>query len=485
MANKSTNKPSTPTKTEGFLLILILLVFFLVHDHEEYPKKVDNFANHIFSRVTSLERQNKILFEASLKNELDKETLQTICTLMIEESDRSSIARGYDCLAKIYSEKSYKASIFQAIKNESYALDNEYNPQYLQNLFNYLTQGYDVKLNSNDEIEVLNQLRDSKNSDIKARALYRLSLINSLGRKSYLEERNYNLEEANNFRNQAAKLINLDQKKYINVLFILNNNQKYISYAKTTIASLLLNSDLDSEYRFYVLSDYSDTINKQNIDQLLSLQNIAPYTINFITIPENFFNNYSAFKELKTRLLFSRFAIENILPNLETLISLDVDVIALKDLYNLEHNADIHNYVLMGSVEGHKTKDINLCNFPFSYINAGVVVENLAMMREISNKETLIKEWVQTTNEKDKRCTISYEQDLINTLYNDNIGYFSNRWNYVPALNYNNRINPFIIHFAGEKYGFYNNPKYSEENKIRKAYSEFASNISLEYLIKN
>lgn len=35
MANKHTKKPNTLTKSKGFLLILILLVFFLVHDHEK------------------------------------------------------------------------------------------------------------------------------------------------------------------------------------------------------------------------------------------------------------------------------------------------------------------------------------------------------------------------------------------------------------------------------------------------------------------
>lgn len=540
------NKNNTIKKSEGFILILILLVFFFVHDHEEYPKKIDNFANNMFGHIESLERQNRLLFktvETLLEDSKNNQLLEELCTGIIEdETNPITIAKGYDCLAKVNSNKQDQASIYQAIKNESYALEASYKPEYLSNLFKYITSplsmAEDAKpitssssltkdanpitsassltkdakpiassssltratnpitssssltratrpeigdlvknITRDDELKILNELSSSDIKDVKARALYRLSLINSLGRKSSLEDYNYNFEEANNLRNQVIQLTNFNKKKYIDVLFSLNNNPKYIQYAKTTIASILLNSDLDSEYRFYVLSDAEDPFSAINQNQLSSLQKISPYTIKFITMPKKFFENKEGFKDLKTRVIFSRVLAESLLTHLDSIISLDVDIIVLRDLYNLQHHQELNNFVLMGAIEGQKTRDKALCGFPYTYINIGVTIQNLKLMRQMNNSELVLDKYQEVLSSKDSKCLLLPEQDLMNVLYKNQIGFISKRWNYVTALDFNTKFMPFIIHYAGKHAKAYNELSFEYLKTLHIKYQEFANNL--------
>ena len=480
------NKPKKDIigKPEGFILILVLFILYLISDQDEYPRQIDVFANHLSGDIDSLQRQNKVLYEIVDNLLLDKsnknEALERLCTSITEDSISSiELAKGYDCLANIEKNKADPAAIYRAIRNESYALEVNYDEKYQNNLWSIIFKGYEdeIKLNQ-EEISVLNQLAESSNLELKARAMYRLSLINSLGRTSSLGDYNYNLQEASVFRNKVLDEIKLSKKKPINIAFSLNNNPKYIRYAKTTIASILLNADLDSRYNFYVIMDSEDPISEINKKALMSLNSIEPYSIEFKTIPKEIFRNKEGFDDIKTRLLFSRFLLENFLPELDSIITLDVDIIVLRDLYKLQYQSDLGNYPIAGVIEGKDTRERSLCQFSHNYINAGVMVQNLKLMRQIGNTDLILNKYQEMQDTESFRCLRLLDQDVVNTVFKNKTLFLSKRWNYIALLGFSGKSMPFIIHYAGMKYGSYNESSMKTLNRINMKYQEFADYLT-------
>ncbi len=484
------NKPKKDVigKPVGFILILVLFILYLISDQDEYPKQIDVFAKHLSGDIDALQRQNKVLYEIIDNLLLDKlnknEALEKLCTGITEDSISSvELARGYDCLANIEKNRTDSAAIYRAIRNESYALEANYDEKYQNNLWSIIFKGYEDKIQlDREELSVLNQLTESSNPELKSRAMYRLSLINSLGRASSLGDYNYNLQEASMLRNKILDEVKFPRKKLINIAFSLNNSPKYIRYAKTTIASILLNADLDSYYNFYVIMDSEDPINEQNKQALMGLSGIGPYSIEFKVIPKEIFNNKEGFDDIKTRLLFSRFLLENLLAELDSIITLDVDIIVLRDLYKLQYQRDLESYLMAGVIEGKDSLDKSLCQFSHNYINAGITVENLKLMRQIGSTDLILNKYQEIQNTKNFRCLRLLDQDVVNIFGENKILFLSKRWNYIPVLGFSGKSMPFIIHYAslkGSNYDeFYNQTSMKHLNLINMKYQEFADGFA-------
>lgn len=448
ITKNSFKNSNTIGKFEGFLLLLILGAFYLLSEQYEYSQAIDKFSNHSFAKIESLQRENQVLIDLLLQNKIDKEQL---CNVLIEDAeDLIKIAEGYHCLAKIEYNKKDDLSAYRAIKNISYALEANYKEEYRQDLFYFITGSY-------ENVKKLEELANSADKKIKNRALYRMSLISSLGRDSSLEKKNYELEKSIAIKANILKELDINNYKKIDVLFSLNNNPNYLSYAKNVMISALLNADLNTYYNFYILMDKEDPILEENKKSLASLTYISPYKIEYRFLPTEKLKKHKAFDDITTRLLFGRFMVEDIFPELDSIISLDVDIIVLRDLYKLQHQENLNQYILAATSEGYKVQDKRLCNFPYAYINAGVMVQNLKKMREIKNTELILSKYKQMQEELSGRCLYSLDQDVMNILYEDQIKFISKRWDYIPAYNFSTKFMPFIIHFAGIKPWVYRN----------------------------
>jgi lipopolysaccharide biosynthesis glycosyltransferase len=277
-----------------------------------------------------------------------------------------------------------------------------------------------------------------------------MSLIYSIGRASSLKNYNYDLIKAATLRNQALKLVDFNKRKSIDILFSLNNNQEYINYARTTISSILLNADLDSDYNFYFIMDNQDPISSANQNRINSLHHLGPYETKFITLPKNILDNKNAFNDPLVRLIFQRFLVEDVLANLDSIITLDLDILVLRDLYKLQYQEDFDQKILAGSLDYMTINRKELCDFRYTYINSGVTVQNLSLMRNLKSSTYLIDKY-QNKNSKNEQCFIMPEQDTLNMAYKDQIKPISRRWNKLTEFNYNIDYLPFILHFAGNK----------------------------------
>lgn len=397
------------------------------------------------------------------------------CLNVIEHSsDLVKISKGYNCLAKEeIKENKSKSSVFRAIKYKSFALEASYNKKIQQEIID-LIYGKAHKIeNDFDEYKFLLKLMETADDELKSKASYRLSLINLFGRTSSLDKfPKYNLKEAANFKNKVRQFTHIQENRPVNIVFSLNNNEKYIEYAMRTIASIVLNADLDTKINFYIVMDYEDLITNNNKTKLQKLKCLGNYETNFLESPfKNMNIKNGIFADHKVRLLFQRFMIENLVPELDIAISLDVDIMVHSDLYELQNKIKFKN-IIAAAPQINDNNLIKYCNFSDPYVNAGVVVQNLQEMRD-NNKFILVNEYIHQVNSKKKSCIDLLDQDILNIAYKNNITFISKRWNNIKSLDGNHNIMPFITHFAGLK------PQENDKSKylLYSLYSDLVDSI--------
>ena len=76
-------------------------------------------------------------------------------------------------------------------------------------------------------------------------------------------------------------------------------NDKFAIHAGTVISASLLNSDLDSFYRFHIVMNSNDHVSQESMEKLASMKYISDYSIDFTTFPENILNQALADKKIK------------------------------------------------------------------------------------------------------------------------------------------------------------------------------------------
>ncbi|WP_341750389.1 glycosyltransferase family 8 protein [Candidatus Tisiphia endosymbiont of Sialis lutaria] len=441
---------------------------------------VERVSDYAYSRIYSNLRKNRFEFDMVV-NDLNnnfltderKDYIEKVCLFQIEEAvDRVSIAKGYDCLSRLQLLKKEKAELYRGIKNSSYSLDLLYKSEYALNLAHIIIKDHKEQIFSfikdlkeedllkyfsgymQDEVAFLNKLIALNIPELSAKAFYRLSMINILGRSSVLEKANIDLKTAVANYQRALNLSGIDANNVTNIALVIND--KYAVHAATTIASALLNSDLDSFYDFYFIMDQEDPISIESQEKLSSMQDIKPYKINFINVDNNLLPIElikSKFKNCDWPLLISyRPFFSKILPNLTSVLSLDADLIVLKDLSYFK-TIDMTDYFVAGSYDagnpGHNELGCNHA-LPYFYINAGVMWFNLENMRNNKTEDCLVNSLNNTV------CSLSmFEQDIINIAFNDRINHISHKWNHTPSyrssITNTNYYTKFILHYSGTK----------------------------------
>jgi lipopolysaccharide biosynthesis glycosyltransferase len=439
---------------------------------------LNRLAEYAYARNYSNLRRNQFEFENVLK-ELSHEALTTerrdyiekVCLFEIEEAiDRISIAKAYNYLSLLQRAKQEKAELYRAIRNNSYALDMFYKPEYALNLANIVIKDYEDKIfaahtglkekdllryfsgYTKDEMLFLNKVIGLKIPELSTRALYRLSIIYTLGHASSREsEINTNLKQAVLMLNKAIALSGIKGTKIVNIVLVMD--EQYAAHASTTIASALLNSDLDSFYQFHIVMDPDNAVSLESQQKLSAMQDIRHYKINFITVDHNLIPIElikNRFQNCEWPLLISyRPFLSTILPNLDSVLSLDGDILVLRDL-NYFNTIDMRDYFIAGVYDignplAHNRNDRQGCYhlLPYLYINSGVMWFNLENMRNNNAVDLLINALKNTT------CALKYfEQDLITVTFHDRINHISRKWNCAPAhQDTTNYYTQFILHY--------------------------------------
>lgn len=237
--------------------------------------------------------------------------------------------------------------------------------------------------------------------------------------------------------------------KSINVCISCDDN--YAKYAGVVIASILANANEDNNLIFYVLDG---GISQEKKEQISSLKSIKDCQINFIEIDKAIFSDYAKVKTHKyiSIATYYRLKAPSLLPDVSKIIYFDCDVVvntSLKEIFDI----DINDYLLAGVSDNKK----RMVKENPTYVNAGILVMNLAKMRQENTEE----EFYNYTKENIERITKG-DQEIINDVCKGKIKVIDSCWN-VQTSNFVNRSDytssPKIIHYLSKekpwKFGSY------------------------------
>ena len=254
------------------------------------------------------------------------------------------------------------------------------------------------------------------------------------------------------FEVKLGQQIYLNGSKNVNIErtidVVMGSDDEYAQPSAATIASILLNCDTSSRFRFHILDGGISAEKKEKLKKLKELRN---FEIKFYDMTKYAWSIFPNNREHVTLATYYRLRIPEVLPkDIQKVLYLDGDVIVEQDLKEL-WDTDISDYVLGAVKEG-----IELgVRHDF---NAGVLLLNLDKLRKIN----LLKDSLSYL-EKNRGKIVYQDQDILNGLFFNQYKDLSRKWNvtsniYMPrnsSLVYANkeaeiaRKNPGIIHFSG------------------------------------
>lgn len=266
--------------------------------------------------------------------------------------------------------------------------------------------------------------------------------------------------------------------KQNNVPVIFSSDNNYVPYLAVAIKSLICNSSPEKNYDIFVIDEHITENNKQLLKQLIP-ENTKNIRITFIDvtpylkgIKRSIFYCHGHFS-IST---YYRFFIPRILKNFDKAVYLDCDIVVLSDIAKLyETELDSHIIGAVKDVEvirsaqkgatyylermSYFTQKLGIKN-PNNYFQAGVLLLNLAKMRQENFEEKCINKLIEVK-------TPGYvDQDILNSVYENQVKFLPMNWNIewqlpiqhqnliemLPAelfINYmNGYTDPFIIHYC-------------------------------------
>lgn len=232
----------------------------------------------------------------------------------------------------------------------------------------------------------------------------------------------------------------MEHDKKINICLACDDN--YARHAGVVIASILANSMQEERLSFFILEGNLSEASKQN---LLSLKTIKHCEIKFISVNEDYFEDY---KKIKTHgyitlATYYRLKLPTLIPNIDKIIYFDCDFVVNSSLSPI-YDTDLEGCPIAG------VQDINkkmVANNP-TYVNAGMLLFDINKMRELDLEAKFLN------YAKENQCTISCgDQEIINEVCKGQIKILDEEWN-VQSSNFTNRSSytksPKCIHFVAK-----------------------------------
>ena len=206
----------------------------------------------------------------------------------------------------------------------------------------------------------------------------------------------------------------------INIGFTVTDN--YAQHLAATMASILSNTSKDNELNFFVLNEGDITSEtKRRINQL---SNIREFNIKYVTVKREDFSEYSPGVHMSTNY---RLKVASLIPEVDKILFLDVDLIVLDDIANL-WNTDISGVyaAVVKDVFSITNRDYmnNLGIRHEFYFNSGVMLLNLAKMRDDKIPEKLLE--FRMTHDQ-----VFMDQDAFNAVIGNNVLYLPWWYNFL------------------------------------------------------
>jgi len=433
-------------QTVLFFTLIILVSWFvsalqtslLISD---YSRGTDRYLNLATVENIRNSQFNESLAHLLKTSNINSPDLEKLCKSHLENSaDVQAIHNDYLCLAKI-----------------------EFNRNKLSNGIYFLSKAQDLTYSQATEIilnkaladqevltsEQLNEIAKDPLHKKSGLANYRLSIIKQLGRTDSRFTRHIDIQKAFEYRKKATKLLNITPQDDVNIAMTFDS--KYHKYALTSMLSMLLSSNIDSKYSFYIIHN-GESLTEKEMSQIKNLQKLADFNLTFTKVPEmegslkHVCNIRQSRIDRFSKYTLWRIKLHDTLPPIDKVIYIDPDTIILSDL-TLLYRQDLQNN-LIGAVpeQGiyHLNNKLDRSNSTYPYFNAGLLLLDLKNIR----KSKIIEN--QLSKKSNFDCTYP-DQDILNHTFQKDTFYLGYNWNRVArkSQQYQPNILPNIIHFSG------------------------------------
>ncbi len=228
-------------------------------------------------------------------------------------------------------------------------------------------------------------------------------------------------------------------------------DESYAPYLDCAIRSMIANADKSRKYRIIVLCDNVTDESKARIREGIR----PPFGISFVDM-KGTHEGLTDREENRLRCdyftmtIYFRLFIPDLFPEYGKCIYLDSDVIVTGDisrLYDTELGDNLIGACLDRSIHGVPELISYIENAVGSgkdeYINSGVLLMNLARLRDLGLSEHFL-----SLLNKHHFETIAPDQDYLNAICKGSILYLDGRWDAMPPQGGGKSIpDPFLIHF--------------------------------------
>ena len=232
-------------------------------------------------------------------------------------------------------------------------------------------------------------------------------------------------------------------QKTIPVFFAADEN--YIPFLGVTLASIKKYANPKYQYKIHVL--HTGTL-AENAEKIKSMQT-ANITVGFHDISHKAkqIQGVMRCRDYYTSAIYFRLFIPDLFPQYEKAVYLDCDTVLLEDIANLYEIDISNNYIgavtdeAVASVEVFRSYVKNALDIlPEKYFNSGVIVLNLAKLREMD----FYQAFYSILDSYD--FTVAPDQDCLNLICKDRVYYYGGEWNKMPIGGKDGQT-PKLVHF--------------------------------------
>lgn len=247
-----------------------------------------------------------------------------------------------------------------------------------------------------------------------------------------------------------------------NINIVYNIDRNFVQHCAASLNSILLSYKGEQKLTFFIVHNDLTT---EDISKLKTLEN-ENCEIQFILIDGKLLKDLpigeNTVSNEITLSTYFRLFLPILLPmSVDKVIYLDADTITVKSI-DLLWNESLGNYALGGVPDKESNQVYNKIRLGISgdykYINAGVLLMNIAFLRDIHFVDLAL----QYIN-KNKDSIVYHDQDVVNALLYDKVKVISYQWDMMDCYLYKYPIcnpkkknevlkyqtSPGILHFAG------------------------------------
>ena len=295
--------------------------------------------------------------------------------------------------------------------------------------------------------------------------------------KEFLTEKYNDILDEYELKKQDFEVNNMTNNDKITVFYACDD--AYIPYLAVSLHSLIKNSDKNKKYEIVVLQN---EISQENQNIILEYQT-DNVTIKFKDVSDRLKNiaDKLSLRDYYSLSIYFRIFIPEMFPKIDKAVYIDCDTVVLSDIAKL-YNTNLEGNLVAATTDMVVISDDTFVDYvenavgvdsPKKYFNSGVLVMNLALMRE----EDLLGNFTYLLNTYEFE-TVAPDQDYLNVICKNRVKYISKSWNKMSI----DPTNPDDINLV--HYNMYFKPWFYDDVLYNEYFWEYAKDTPFYELLR-